>query len=248
MHDPRLQDANSRAYYDEFSRTYEAKRGNRSAGGYHDLLDHLEAGYVARFGSGRDVLEVGCGTGLVLARIADFARSARGVDLSPGMLELAKSRGLDVVEGSATSLPFADASFDVTCSFKVLAHVPGIEQALFEMARVTRPGGMILAEFYNPRSLRGLLRKLGPSKSIGSARREDDVFTRFDSPSRVRKLTPAGCQFVGARGVRIVTPFAGLLDVPVLGRAVYRTEQVLADGLLKGLAGFYIAAYRKDAA
>src|SRR6188768_2187821 len=108
MDDPRLADANSRAYYDEFSRTYEAKRGQRSAGGYHDLLDHLEAGYVARFGSGRDVLEVGCGTGLVLSRIREFAGTARGVDLSPGMLELAKARGLEVVEGSATSLPFAD--------------------------------------------------------------------------------------------------------------------------------------------
>jgi len=246
MDDPRLADQNSRAYYDEFSRTYEAKRGSPKGAGYHDLLDHLEASYVARFGSGRDVLEVGCGTGLVLSRIADFAQAAKGVDLSPGMLELAKKRGLDVVEGSATSLPFPDRSFDVTCSFKVLAHVPGIEQALSEMARVTRPGGVILAEFYNPHSLRGLLRRIGPARTIGRARREDDVFTRFDSPSRTRTLTPPGCRFLGARGVRILTPFAGLLDVPLLGRALYRAEEVLADGPLKGLAGFYIAAYRKD--
>lgn len=247
MNDPRLADANSRAYYDDFSKTYEAKRGQAAGAGYHDLLDHLEAGYVARFGTGRDVLEVGCGTGLVLARIRAFARTARGVDLSPGMLELAKQRGLDVVEGSATALPFADGSFDVTCSFKVLAHVPGIETALAEMARVTRPGGRILAEFYNPRSLRGLLRRVGPARRIGRARDEDDVFTRFDSPRRARELTPRGCRFVGARGVRIVTPFAGLLDLPWLGRAVYRTEELLADSPLKALAGFYIATYEKGA-
>src|SRR5690606_39017711 len=106
------------------------------------------------YGTGKDVLECGCGTGLILERIARFARSASGIDLSPGMLEVAKRRGLDVQEGSITSLPFPDASFDVTCSFKVLAHVPDIGRALAEMARVTRPSGVILAEFYNPWSLR----------------------------------------------------------------------------------------------
>lgn len=248
MDDPRLADANSRAYYDEFSKTYEAKRGDAAAGGYHDLLDHLESSYVRQFGAGGDVLEVGCGTGLVLSRIREFAREARGVDLSPGMLELARERGLDVVVGSATALPFPDAAFDVTCSFKVLAHVPAIEQALTEMARVTKPGGVVLAEFYNPFSLRGLLRLAGPARSIGRTRKEDDVFVRFDSPARARALTPAGCTFLGARGVRILTPFAAALDVPVVGRLLYRAEEALADGPLRGLAGFYIAAYRKAGA
>jgi len=247
MNDPRLADANSRAYYDEFSKTYEAKRGRAPGSGYHDLLDHLEASYVARFGTDRDVLEVGCGTGLVLARIAQFAREARGVDLSPGMLELAQQRGLQVVEGSATELPFPDRSFDVTCSFKVLSHVPRIEQALAEMARVTRPGGVILAEFYNPYSLRGVLRRVGPARAIGRVRSEGDVFTRFDSPQRARSLTPPGCHFLEARGVRILTPFASLLDLPLLGKLVYRAEEALADGPLKSVAGFYIAAYRKGA-
>lgn len=245
MDDPRLADANSRAYYDEFSKTYEAKRGRAAGAGYHDLLDHLEASYVAKFGTGGDVLEVGCGTGLVLSRIREFARKAQGVDLSPGMLELAQKRGLDVVLGSATALPFPDDSFDVTCSFKVLAHVPGIQHALGEMARVTRPGGVILAEFYNPFSLRGVLRLLGPARAIGRSRKEDDVFVRFDSPSTARALTPAGCDFLGARGVRIITPFAGILDVPVLGGLMYRAEEALSDGPLRRLAGFYIAAYRK---
>ena len=129
----------NRAYYDAFSEGYEDHRGENDPGGYHDLLDELEADFVARFGRGRDVLEIGCGTGLVLSRIARFAGSARGLDLSPGMLEKARARGLDVVEGSATELPFPHSSFDVTCSFKVLAHVPEIRVALSEMARVTRP-------------------------------------------------------------------------------------------------------------
>ncbi|MCH2108440.1 MAG: methyltransferase domain-containing protein [Polyangiaceae bacterium] len=235
----------SRAYYDEFSKGYEKRRGDKIRKGYHDLLDHLEASFVERYGKGKEVLEVGCGTGLVLQRIAQFASRAQGIDLSPGMLEKAKERGLDVVEGSATRLPFPDNSFDVTCSFKVLAHIPEIDLALSEMARVTRPGGTILAEFYNPKSLRGLLRKMGPARKIGTTRNEADVFTRFDSPKECRELTPADCHFDGARGVRIITPFARLVDTPLIGSCVYGLENFLADSPLKEFAGFYIARYTK---
>ena len=94
-----------RQYYDAFAAAYERGRGGNDPGGYHELLDELEAGYVKRFGQGRDVLEVGCGTGLVLLRLREFARQARGVDLSPGMLEKAQQRGLDVTLGSATGYP-----------------------------------------------------------------------------------------------------------------------------------------------
>src|SRR5690606_7344623 len=145
------------------------------------------------FGTGKDVLEVGCGTGLVLRRIARFAKSAKGVDLSPGMLERARERGLDVIEGSATALPFEKDSFDVTCSFKVLAHVPEIDLALSERARVTRPGGVILAEFYNPHSIRGLVKRFGPAGRIAPGAHEKQVFTRFDSPLDVARMLPEGC-------------------------------------------------------
>jgi ubiquinone/menaquinone biosynthesis C-methylase UbiE len=237
-------DAN-REYYDAFAADYERERGKNDPGGYHELLDELEAGYVRRFGQGRDVLEVGCGTGLVLSRIREFARSARGVDLSPGMLERAKQRGLDVTLGSATELPFEADQFDVTCSFKVLAHVPEIEKALAEMARVTRPGGVVLAEFYNPFSLRGLLKRLGPAGKIAEGANEHDVYTRFDSPARARALTPQGCSFIGARGVRITIPSAKFMKT-ALGRQLFRTaEQWLCDSPLKRLAGFYVAAYEK---
>jgi ubiquinone/menaquinone biosynthesis C-methylase UbiE len=237
-------DAN-REYYDAFAAAYERERGGNDPGGYHELLDELEASYVRRFGQGRDVLEVGCGTGLVLLRLREFARSARGVDLSPGMLEKAQQRGLDVELGSATALPFDDDRFDVTCSFKVLAHVPEIEKALSEMARVTRPGGVVLAEFYNPFSLRGLAKRLGPAGKIADRATEHDVYTRFDSPARARRLTPPGCVFVGARGVRITIPSARLMKNP-LGRRLFRAaEHALCDSPFKRLAGFYVAAYEK---
>jgi ubiquinone/menaquinone biosynthesis C-methylase UbiE len=236
----------NRAYYDAFSAGYETHRGERDPGGYHELLDELESDFVARFGTGLDVLEVGCGTGLVLRRIAQFARTAQGVDLSPGMLEYARARSLDVREGSATQLPFPDDSFDVTCSFKVLAHVPAIEQALGEMARVTRPGGHVLAEFYNPNSLRGVMKRFGPAGRIADGAHEHNVFTRFDSPADVRRLVPMGCTLVAERGVRIVTPVAAAMRVPGLRELLRRTEWALCDSPLSALGGFWIAAMRKN--
>jgi ubiquinone/menaquinone biosynthesis C-methylase UbiE len=235
----------TRAYYDEFARGYERHRRPNDPHGYHAMVDDLEVDLVRRYGSGKDVLECGCGTGLLLERIAAFARKASGIDLSPGMLEKARARGLDVREGSVTELPFPDASFDVTCSFKVLAHVPEIGRALREMARVTRPGGVILAELYNAVSLRALAKRLGPAGRISDHTRESAVYTRFDAPWIVPRLLPPGTRVEGARGVRIVTPAAAVMRIPLLGAALQRLERRLADGPAAFFGGFYIAIIRK---
>lgn len=236
----------NRAYYDAFSASYEAHRGENDPGGYHEMLDELEATFVERYGWDRDVLEVGCGTGLVLSRIAAFARSAKGVDLSPGMLEKAQARGLDVQEGSATELPFDSESFDVTCSFKVLAHVREIEQALSEMARVTRRGGWVLAEFYNPLSIRGLVKRYGPARRIAPGADESHVFTRFDSPFRVRRILPPGCRILASRGVRIVTPTAFFMRHPLSRNLFHAAEWALCDSPVRVFGGFWIAAIQKQ--
>ena len=166
----------ARDYYDDFSSTYETERGR----GYHALVDELETDIVLPFCRDADVLELGCGTGLILERVAKVAKTARGIDLSPGMLEKATARGLDVSLASVTELPFADASFDLVYSFKVLAHVPDIGRALAEAARVTRPGGHLVLEFYNPLSLRYLAKRAAGPQPIGDGRTEADVFTRWD--------------------------------------------------------------------
>jgi len=238
----------TRAYYDEFARGYERHRRPNDPHGYHALLDELEVDLVKRHGAGLDVLECGCGTGLLLERFAEFARSAKGLDLSPGMLEKARERGLDVCEGSVTALPFEDASFDVTCSFKVLAHVPQIGKALAEMARVTRPGGVILAEFYNPLSFRTLAKRALPAGKISERRRESEVYTRFDGPWVLPRILPPGTRVEAARGVRIVTPVAAAMRLPVIGGVLRRLEVALADGPLAVFGGFYIAVIRKAVA
>jgi ubiquinone/menaquinone biosynthesis C-methylase UbiE len=235
----------TRAYYDEFARDYERHRRPSDPHGYHALLDELEVELVARYGTGRDVLECGCGTGLLLEQFASFARVAKGIDLSSGMLAKARERGLDVSQGSVTALPFADESFDVTCSFKVLAHVPQIGKALSEMARVTRPGGVVLAEFYNPLSFRSLAKRVLPAGKISDGRRESDVYTRFDAPWVIPRIIPPGTRIEAARGVRIVTPVAMAMRVPWLRDALRSLEVALADGPLSVFGGFYIAVIRK---
>jgi ubiquinone/menaquinone biosynthesis C-methylase UbiE len=241
----RLSPDATRAYYDEFSLRYEQERRPNRPDGYHALVDDLEVELVERYGAGGDVLECGAGTGLLLERMAWFARSAKGIDLSPGMLSKARARGLDVREASVTAIPFADACFDVTCAFKVLAHVPEIGRALAEMARVTRPGGVVLAEFYNPLSLRGLIKRLAPAGSISHKTREHAVYTRFDAPWVVPRILPASLSVESARGVRIVTPAAAALRVPGVRTVLAAVERRLADTPAAFFAGFYVAILRK---
>lgn len=232
---------NSRNYYDDFSTGYERERG----AGYHRLIDDLEMQVLQPFVDGRDVLEVGCGTGLILGRVAQRAATAWGIDLSPGMLATARQRGLNVVLGSATQLPFADASFDLVCSFKVLAHVPDIRAALSEIARVTRPGGRMVLEFYNPWSLRYLAKRIAGPQPISDGRTEADVFTRWDSPRGIRAALPPGVEVETFRGVRVFTPAAFAHKLPVVRGVLQTLERSAVESPLRYFGGFLIAVLRK---
>lgn len=176
----------ARRYYDDFSGSYERERGR----GYHRMVDDLEAEIVSRHAGGARVLELGCGTGLILERVAEVAKEAVGIDLSEGMAQHARERGLDVRIGNVCALPFGDDEFDLTYSFKVLAHVPDIDLAIREAARVTRPGGHLLLEFYNPWSLRYLAKRAAGPQRIAERRTEADISTRWDSPRAIRALVP----------------------------------------------------------
>jgi ubiquinone/menaquinone biosynthesis C-methylase UbiE len=231
----------TRAYYDEFSDWYERERGH----GYHALIDDLEVAIAAPFARGARVLEVGCGTGLILSRLAPLARAAVGIDLSRGMLSRAQARGLTVFQALATDLPFADASFDLVCSFKVLAHVPDIDRALREMARVTAPGGTVLAEFYNPWSLRYLAKRLGGPGAISPKTTEAAVFTRYDSPREIARRVPPELELVGFRGVRTLTPAARAMRIPLLARALRTAEFAALASPFAYFAGFLVAVMRK---
>ncbi|MGE5181626.1 MAG: class I SAM-dependent methyltransferase [Acidobacteriota bacterium] len=232
----------NQTYYDDFANWYERERHLP----YHRMLDDLEVELVERYGQAKQVLEVGCGTGLILERVARFAASAKGIDLSPGMLAKAKARGLDVAQASATELPIADASVDVAYSFKVLAHVPDIAKAMAEMARVVRPGGWVLAEFYNARSLRRLVKAVKPPTAVSETTHDEHVFTRYDDARAIESYLPRELEWVTTRGIRVITPAAAVLRVPFVGSAVRWAEHRLADlPLARDLGGFLVAVCRR---
>jgi ubiquinone/menaquinone biosynthesis C-methylase UbiE len=233
----------NRSYYDDFAGWYERERHLP----YHRMLDDLEVGLVERYATGKDVLEVGCGTGLILDRVHKFARSAAGIDLSKGMLERAAGRGLAVAQASATALPFPDASVDVAYSFKVLAHIPPIAEALAEMARVVRPGGWVLAEFYNARSIRRLVKALKPPTPVSDSTHDEHVYTRYDTTDDIKRYLPPSLRWVTSRGIRIVTPVAQVHHVPGLGALVRKAEHTLADvPMLRELGGFLVVCAQKS--
>jgi len=232
----------ARQYYDDFSDSYERGRGY----GYHQMIDDLEVQVTTPYARDARVLELGCGTGLILARVAEVAKEAVGIDLSEGMAQRAKDRGLDVHIGSVCDLPFGDDQFDLAYSFKVLAHVPDIDRAVREAARVIRPGGHLLLEFYNPWSLRYLAKKAAGPQRIGKDRTEADISTRWDSPRAIPRFLPPNLELVDYYGVRVLTPFAAVHRLPWVARALSRAELAASHSPLRYFGGFLIAVLRKS--
>jgi ubiquinone/menaquinone biosynthesis C-methylase UbiE len=233
----------NRTYYDDFSNWYERERSH----GYHALLDALQLEVALPVCEGREVLEVGCGTGLILKEIAPIARRAVGIDISPGMLEHARARGLEVVEGSATELPFDDESFDAVYSFKVLAHVEAISTAMNEVARVLRPGGRAALEFYNRRSLRYLIKRIKRPHAVSDTTHDEEVYTRYDDLDDVASYLPPSLTIEGYRGIRVFTPFAQVHRVPGLSWAFAAAERRARDFKLTArFGGFLVVLLTKD--
>jgi SAM-dependent methyltransferase len=92
------------------------------------------------------LLEVGGGQGELAERIQrELQAEVTFVDLSPRMVELARERGIDAREGDCQTLAFPDASFDTVVAAWMLYHVPDVDRALAEIARVLVPGGALFA-------------------------------------------------------------------------------------------------------
>jgi ubiquinone/menaquinone biosynthesis C-methylase UbiE len=95
-------------------------------------------------------LDVACGTGALAIRAARRARSVVGVDLSERMLELAAARAaklglenLSFQHSDTCALPFEAATFSGAGSKSAFHHMPRFRQVFGEMARCTRPGGVL---------------------------------------------------------------------------------------------------------
>jgi SAM-dependent methyltransferase len=119
------------------------------------------------------VLEVGCGLGDFTALVAaETGATVVAVDISPRMVELARSRGVDARLGDVQELPFADACFDVAIAGWMLYHVPDLPRAIGELARVLRPGGRLVAMTNSVRHLIELRELVGTGPAPLSFSRE----------------------------------------------------------------------------
>lgn len=100
-------------------------------------------------------LDVGCGTGMLAARLQDEGYEMSGVDPSEAMLGMLAKRApsVDRVVGSGTDLPFGNDSFDLVVTVAALHHIAeagAVSQTLGEMVRVCRTGGRLVVWDHNP--------------------------------------------------------------------------------------------------
>ncbi len=125
-------------------------------------------------GLGTDVGDVGCGTGRLAPFLAARGLSPRGIDLSPGMIRVARRDhpGFDFSVADLRDLPFAPASLaGVVCWYSLMYLAPAERPAAFrELARVLRPGGYLVTAF---KAGDGQVRRGGRSTGLGA---EFDVY------------------------------------------------------------------------
>jgi SAM-dependent methyltransferase len=174
---------------------------------YADFLEGWSAGFYAKYAdtlkpdrAGGRALDVGCGVGQVLARLAQGDTEAFGVDVSEPNIERARkvTERCQVYDGR--HLPFADGYFASAGALNVLEHVDEPEQFIRELVRVVEPGGKVVLSSpnflrvlglrdYHPR-MRGLSNKWRNWRRLLEKRqqmREAPEDVRFDRMTPVVK-------------------------------------------------------------
>jgi len=131
-----------RAQYRRLARVYDSRWAHYIESTVSETLRRMD------FARGQCVLDVGCGTGVLLKEILGIAPGLRvtGVDLTPAMLKVAAGRlpsGTPLVAADAARLPFKSRSFDAVVSTSSLHYWPDPVAGLREIARVLRAGGRV---------------------------------------------------------------------------------------------------------
>lgn len=111
--------------------------------------------------SGATVLDAGCGPGVHSIRVAKAGHPVVGIDISSGMLEQARLRAeaagvadrIVFHQKDLTALDLPEASYPYVFSWGVIIHIPGIEKALDELARVVAPGGKLALYLTNKHAI-----------------------------------------------------------------------------------------------
>jgi SAM-dependent methyltransferase len=132
--------------YDEWSASYDAP-GNPIVALEQPAMWAITDGFTP----GR-ALDAGCGTGRHARHLLGQGHSVVGVDVSPGMLAVARESVPEAtfVPGDLRDLPVADAQFEVIVSGLAVAHVRELDAVMSEFARALAPGGHAVVSALNP--------------------------------------------------------------------------------------------------
>jgi SAM-dependent methyltransferase len=185
----------------EFDTRYGEMVRNRFASSFsygRAKIDRLLDAELKTLEPGAVVLDVGCGTGVYLKRLADLGFRPRGVEPAEAMLDRARAAHPDVsvTQGVATALPERDASVDAVLAIEVYRylHLEDTRLAFREAARVLRPGGVFFFTMVNRWALDGFY--LVQHARCLLKRRDFDrrnPHCEFVTPTEVRReLTRAG--------------------------------------------------------
>ena len=165
----------SHAYYDGHAEWYE----RAFATGEPAYAPREAALRLLGPGSGR-LLDVGCGTGTHTAAFAEQGWRVVGVDLSADQLQLARARGVDVLQADAADLPFGSEEFDAVVSIWTHTDVEDFSLLLREVVRVLGPGGLFVYVGAHPCFV-------GPHASFVEERRLPTLSPGYWKPGRDRK-------------------------------------------------------------
>ncbi len=103
--------------------------------------------WASKFSSGKDILEVACGSGQGLELLSKTAKSLQAGDFSDALVAKCKEEygaGLDIRQFDAQKIPFNDESFDVIILFEALYYIPSAGLFVEEAKRLLRPRGCVL--------------------------------------------------------------------------------------------------------
>ena len=144
-----------------------------------------------------ELLDVGCGAGLLTNELAVDGYQVTGVDLSPGSLRVARRHDpagrVGYREADARALPFPAASFDVVTCMDFLEHVEDPAKVVAEIARVLRPGGWLFFHTFNRNFWSWLIIIKGVEWFVRNVPRNMHVPSLFITPEEMR----AHCARVG---------------------------------------------------
>ena len=193
---------------------------------------------------GRRVLELGCGTGIFLEKLARRGAFITGIDLSTDLLARCAARmegtaTVRLVRGNAMQMPFADASFDAVYGSSILHHLD-LGAALAEAARVLRPGGRIaFAEpnILNPQVV--IMFKLGLTKRYFGVSPDEMAFSRFRARAAAARAGLADVSATPFDFLHPATPPPLIPAVDAIGRAVEKVP------LVREIAGSMLIAARR---